>query len=69
MDWNHGLGDVVTSLLDAGLQITQLVEHDSVPWEALPGQMQRSGPLGEWRLADRPERLAASYTLQAVRRG
>ena len=64
--WNHGLGEIVTSLLDAGLVVTQLVEHDSVPWEALPQQMVQ-GELGEWRLADRPERLAASYTLQARR--
>jgi len=35
-----------------------------VPWQALPGQMQHSAD-GEWRLADRPWRLAASYTLQA----
>ena len=30
-----------------------LTEHDSVPWEALPGQMEQVGN-GEWRLADRP---------------
>jgi hypothetical protein len=29
------------------------VEHDSVPWEALPGTMERVD-LDEWRLADRP---------------
>jgi hypothetical protein len=28
----------VTALLDAGLVMTGLTEHDSVPWEALPGQ-------------------------------
>jgi SAM-dependent methyltransferase len=66
-EWNHGLGEIVTALMDAGLDLTMLVEHDSVPWEALEGQMVRD-ELGEWRLADRPERLAASYTLQAVRR-
>ena len=65
--WNHGLGEIVTALLDAGMQLTGLVEHDSVPWEALPGQMEK-GELGEWRLRDRPWRLAASYTLQAVKR-
>jgi len=64
--WNHGLGDIVTALLDEGMALTQLVEHDSIPWNALPGQMtQLDG--GEWRLADRPERLAHSYTLQARR--
>lgn len=64
--WNHGLGEIVTALLDAGLQLTGLVEHDSVPWDALPGLM-TLGPDGEHRLADRPERLPCSYTLQAVK--
>src|SRR6266581_7749781 len=41
--WNHGLGEIVTALLDAGMQITALTEHDSVPWEALPGKMERIG--------------------------
>ena len=67
-EWNHGLGEIVTALLDAGMTITGLAEHDSVPWEALPGQMER-GADGEWRLADRPWRLPLSYTLQAVRTG
>jgi SAM-dependent methyltransferase len=65
--WNHGLGEIVSALLDADLQLTMLVEHDSVPWEALPGQMERTSDLGEWRLADRPERLPHSYTLQAIK--
>jgi len=67
-EWNHGLGEIVTALLDAGMRLTGLTEHDSVPWEALPGKMERTED-GEWRLADRPWRLAHSYTLQAVKRG
>ena len=66
LQWNHGIGDVVTALLDVGLELTGLAEHDSLPWEALPGQMEQVAP-GEWRLADRPERLPHSYTLQAVK--
>jgi SAM-dependent methyltransferase len=65
--WNHGLGEIITGLLDSGMEVTGLVEHDSVPWLALPEQMTRDGS-GEWRLTDRPWRLAASYTLQARRR-
>ncbi len=67
-EWNHGLGEIVTALLEAGLHLTMLVEHDSVPWEALPGQMTRV-ELGEWRLTDRPWRLPHSYTLQAIKHG
>jgi SAM-dependent methyltransferase len=64
--WNHGLGEVVTALMDAGLQLTALTEHDSVPWEAFPGRMEQIGG-GEWRLADEPWRLPHTYTLQAVK--
>ena len=63
-EWNHGLGEIVTALLDHGMQVTRLEEHDSIPWEAFPGQMKEIGG-GEWRIAERPERLAHSYTLQA----
>ena len=64
--WNHGLGEIVSALLDRGLELTGLVEHDSVPWVALPGQMESVGA-GEYRLIDRPWRLPHSYTLQARR--
>src|SRR3954447_12256623 len=66
-EWNHGLGEVVTALFDEGFELTMLEEHDSVPWEALPGQMERVDDK-EWRVADPPWRLPHSYTLQAVRR-
>jgi SAM-dependent methyltransferase len=65
-EWSHGLGETISALHGAGMQLTQLVEHDSVPWQALPGQMSRDEH-GEWRLRDRPWRLAASFTLQARR--
>jgi SAM-dependent methyltransferase len=67
-EWNHGLGEIISALIGAGLELTAFTEHDSVPWEALPGQMERIGG-GEWRLADRPWRLPHSYTLQAVKHG
>jgi SAM-dependent methyltransferase len=67
-EWNHGLGETVTALLDAGMQITGLVEHQSVPWDALPGQMRDAGG-GEFQLAERPWRLPHTYTLQAIKKG
>jgi hypothetical protein len=50
------------------MRITALEEHDTVPWEALPGLMEELTP-NEWRLRDRPWRLPHTYTLQAVREG
>jgi SAM-dependent methyltransferase len=65
--WNHGLGEIVTALLEAGMELTGLVEHDSVPSNALPGQMEQTTGK-EWRLREKPWRLPHSYTLQAVKR-
>lgn len=67
-EWNHGLGEIVTALLDHGMELTGLVEHQSVPWDALPGMMTRTEG-DERTLADRPWRLPLTYTLQAVKRG
>ena len=66
-EWNHGLAEIITALMNAGLQLTALEEHDSVPWCALPGHMTLNADTGEWRLTDHPERLPASYTLQALK--
>lgn len=66
-EWNHGMGEIVSALLSHGMQITGLVEHDSIPWEALPGQMS-CGEDGEWRLDRDRWRVPLSYTLQASKR-
>ncbi|HEX2773160.1 MAG TPA: class I SAM-dependent methyltransferase [Micromonosporaceae bacterium] len=67
-EWNHGLGENVSALLDEGMELTMLEEHDSAPGNALPGQTV-CDEHGEWRLTDRPWRLAQTYTLQARKRG
>lgn len=66
MEWNHALSEIVMAVLDAGLRLELLVEHDSVPWDALPGLMEPDAD-GEYRLRDRPARLPASFTLIARR--
>jgi SAM-dependent methyltransferase len=66
LQFNHGLGEIVTALLRAGMEITGLEEHDTVPYTALGDLMHPIGG-GEYRLIDRPERVAMSYTLQAVK--
>ncbi|MER7002004.1 class I SAM-dependent methyltransferase [Dactylosporangium sp. NPDC000555] len=65
--WNHGLGETVTALLGEGLELTMLQEHDSCPWDALPG-FTVGDEHGEYRLAQGPERLPLTYTLQARKR-
>lgn len=65
-EWNHGLGETVTALLEAGLTLTSLVEHREVEWRALPWMVQ--GPDGRWRLPDGSDRLPLMYSLTAVAR-
>ncbi|SCL25429.1 Methyltransferase domain-containing protein [Micromonospora pallida] len=67
-DWNHGMGEIISAVLAAGMRVTSFVEHDSAPWQALPGRM-TLGDDEEWRLTERPARLPLTYTLQAVRTG
>jgi SAM-dependent methyltransferase len=64
--WNHGLGEIFTALIDCGLAISAFEEHDSIPWDGLPGQLEKIAG-GEYRLVDRPWRMPMSYTLQAVK--
>jgi hypothetical protein len=66
-EWNHGLGEIVQAVIDAGLRITRLEEHRSVEWPALPGMVEVGD--GRYALAERPERLPSMYTWQAVRTG
>jgi SAM-dependent methyltransferase len=67
IEFNHGIGEIITALQGVGMEFVSLTEHDSVPWAALGDQMEEL-PNGEFRLIDRPERLPHSYTLRARRR-
>ena len=67
LSFNHGLGEIVTALMSAGLELAGLAEHDSIPSNPFGEEMDGIGG-GEYRLRDKPLRLAASYTLQAVKR-
>jgi SAM-dependent methyltransferase len=64
-EWNHGLGAIVSGLIEAGMRLTMLVEHDSAPYDPLPGMTEEAD--GEWRLADRAWRVPMTYTLGAVK--
>lgn len=65
-EWNRGLGEIVTALLSRGLRIDTLVEHDSVPWEALPGRMTLRAD-GEYALTEQPSVMPLSYTIRATK--
>ena len=56
-EWNHGLGEIVQAVLDAGLASTRLVEHDEVDWPAYPWWSRPAD--GHWRLPDGRDTHAA----------
>lgn len=64
--FNHGLAEVITAVMDAGLTLTAIEEHDTVPWNPLGDAMVDVGGQ-EHRLRIAPERLPATYTLQATK--
>ncbi|HEY7736160.1 MAG TPA: methyltransferase domain-containing protein [Candidatus Limnocylindrales bacterium] len=65
--WDHGLGEIVTALIDAGLRIDLLREFDFVDW---PVDFLVESPDGLWRLPDgTPGQLPLFFSLRASRPG
>lgn len=63
--WNHGLGEIITALIEAGMEITALEEHRSMPCEALPAHVVVRDERDEWSLRENKDRVPLTYTLQA----
>jgi hypothetical protein len=61
---NHGLGEIIGGLLEAGMELTAVEEHRSMPSQLVPGAVARDEH-EEWHLREQPDRLPLSYTLQA----
>lgn len=68
VSFNHGLAEVFNALLSNGLAVELFEEHRSVPWNPLADEFVKLDGIDEWELADKPNRLAASYTILARKR-
>jgi SAM-dependent methyltransferase len=64
-EWLHPLGAIVTALIDAGLTLRWLHEHDAVPWRMFKLLVQDAD--GMYRWPDRPW-LPLAFSLRAERR-
>jgi hypothetical protein len=61
--WNHGLGEVVTALIDAGMQMEYLREYDASPYAIFPNLVENSKGMFEL-----PEKLyPLLFEIKAVR--
>ena len=66
-EWNHGLGEIVTALIETGFRIEQLKEYQFLEWQAMPSMVK--GDDSKWRLPEGSERLPLMYSVQATREG
>ncbi len=64
VQFNHGLGEIFTAVMDAGLNIESIEELDTIHWNPFGDAMEEVAN-GQFRLRDRPERVAMSYVLSA----
>lgn len=63
--WNHPLAEVITTLADAGLRITEVVEHPRLPWKPLAWMIPDPQRPGWWRIENDPFPL--SFTVKAIK--
>jgi len=63
--WNHSIGEIVTAVLDSGLELVSLTEHDWAAWPRFPSLV--SAETGRWKAPAGHPRLALSFTLLARR--
>lgn len=66
-EWNHGLGETVQAVLDAGLRLTRLEEHHELDWPFFDWMTRTEE--GRYVLPERPERLPLMFTLEARKDG
>ena len=61
--WSHGLGEIITSLIDSGLTISLLEEHQTLLWQAL--HFMKQDAEGWWELPEGETRLPLMYSILA----
>ena len=63
-EWNHGLGETIDALLQAGLRLDFVHEHREVYWQALPWMVPGDDPRA-WVLPEHADRVPLMYSLRA----
>lgn len=64
-EWNHGLGEIVTALVKAGMSIEWLHEHPVIAWHLNDREQLVQRPDGMWEQPD--STLPLSFSLRAIK--
>ena len=64
-EWTHPLSDIITSLINAGLRIDFLHEHDTLPWKAVRCMVPASGNM--YKIPDQMHGPPTSFSLMATK--
>jgi len=63
--WNHGIGETINALIQAGLRIDRVEEYDECEWQGLAQMVLEED--GRWRLPERRERLPLMWSVLATK--
>lgn len=64
--WNHSMADVITNLLQNGLEITALKEYDYSPYDCFDETIQFEP--GKYRIKHLDNKIPMVYTVQAIKK-
>ena len=63
-EWNHSIGEIVTAVLDHGLRVDVLVEHDWTVWQRFPWLVETAPH--RWETPPGRPRVPLTFTLLAT---
>jgi SAM-dependent methyltransferase len=66
-EWEHPLSDIIGGLLEAGMRLDFLHEHEVLPWQRLPMMVPEGDRM--YRLPDDQLRMPLSFSLKAYKSG
>ena len=67
-EWNHGLGETVSAVIDAGLRLDFLHEHREVSWKALPHMLDTGAARNAWTLPpEQRDNCPLMFSLKATK--
>ncbi len=66
-EWIHPLSDILMALIDNGVAIERIAEHEALPWQMFP--MMAKGEDRMWRLPAGHPRMPLSVSISARKRG